>query len=164
MPQEAKPTQHRRPGPQRDPGQFGRAEEARAEGRFLIFIDSSLIIALADEDDQFHDKAVEILLKLEKDQIISDLVLSESVTGVGSRLGYKGGREVFDNLFHNPSIKVVFLNKRLAQRSVATYARYGGRLSFADAVSVRIMQDNKVRTIVSFDSDFDGVEGISRLH
>jgi predicted nucleic acid-binding protein len=28
---------------------------------------------------------------------------------------------------------------------------------------VRVMQDNKVRGIASFDSDFDGVEGVTRL-
>jgi predicted nucleic acid-binding protein len=95
--------------------------------------------------------------------LISDLVLSESVTGVGSRLGYKNGREVFENLFHNPSVRMVFLNKRLAQRSILTYRQYGGRLSFADAVSVRIMTDHRVRTIASFDSDFDAVEGTTRL-
>jgi predicted nucleic acid-binding protein len=122
------------------------------------------MIALADEDDQFHKRAVELLPRLDGDQLISDLVLSESVTWVGAHLGYKQGMEVFDNLFHNPSVKVIFLNKRLAQRAVTTYARYGGRLSFADAVSVRIMQDSRVKTIASFDSDFDGVEGISRLH
>ncbi|MDG7005297.1 MAG: type II toxin-antitoxin system VapC family toxin [Nitrososphaerota archaeon] len=163
VPQETEPAQHRRPWPQRDQGELGRAEEAHTEGRPLIFIDSSFVIALADEDDQFHRKAVELLPDLEKDQLISDLVLSESVTGVGSRLGYKEGREVFDNLFHSPSVKVVFLSKRLAERSALTYARYGGKLSFADAVSVRMMQDNNVRAIASFDSDFDGVQGVTRL-
>ncbi len=96
--------------------------------------------------------------------MISDLVLSESVTWVGAHLGYKNGREVYDNLFHNPVVKLVFLNTRLAQRSFVIYTRYGGKLSFADAVSVRIMQDRKVRRIASFDSDFDEVEGISRVH
>ena len=101
--------------------------------------------------------------ELEAEQVISDLVLSESVTWTGAHLGYKSGREVFDNLFHNPSVRIVYLGKRLAQRSVAAYARFGGRLSFADAVSVRIMEDNKVRRIASFDSDFDGIEGITRI-
>lgn len=122
------------------------------------------MIALADEDDQFHKRAVELLPRLEAEQIVSDLVISESVTWVGVHLGYKSGKEVFDNMFQSPSVKVVFLNKRLTQRSMQTYTRYGGKLSFADAVSVRIMQDNRVKTIASFDSDFDGTEGVTRLH
>lgn len=96
--------------------------------------------------------------------MISDLVLSESVTWVGAHLGYKSAREVFDNLHRNPALKLIFLNKRLTERSFLTYTRYGGKLSFADAVSVRIMQDSKVRRIASFDSDFDDVEGVTRVH
>lgn len=96
--------------------------------------------------------------------MISDLVLSESVTWVGAHLGYKSAREVFDNLHRNPALKLIFLNKRLTERSFLTYTRYGGKLSFADAVSVGIMQDRKVRRIASFDSDFDDVEGVTRVH
>lgn len=85
------------------------------------------------------------------------------MTGVGARLGPGAGKEVFENLLYDPSIKVVFINRSLAERSVSTYLRYGKRLSFADAVSLRIMFDRHIRTIVSFDSDFDSVEGILRL-
>ena len=105
-----------------------------------------------------------MLPNFEADQMISDFVLSESVTWVGAHLGYRSAREVFDNLHHNPAVKLVFVNKRLAERSFQTYTRYGGKLSFADAVSVRVMQDSKVRRIASFDSDFDDVEGINRVH
>ena len=129
----------------------------------MIFIDSSWVIALADEDDQNHDRAARLLPGLDPKQMISDLVLSESVSWVGAHLGYRSAREVFENLFQNPAIKVLFLNKGLAQRSALTYAKYGGKLSFADAVSVRLMQDSKVHEIASFDSDFDGVEGVARI-
>ena len=123
-----------------------------------------MVIALAVEDDQYHTRAVELLPTMDQEQVTSDLVLSESVTGVGARLGFKSAREVFDNLYHNPAVKVVFLNKQLTERSLLTYTRYGGKLSFADAVSVRIMQDRKLKRIISFDSDFDDVEGITRIY
>ncbi|HKT21303.1 MAG TPA: PIN domain-containing protein, partial [Nitrososphaerales archaeon] len=102
----------------------------------MIFVDSSWVIALADEDDQNHERAARLLPGLDPKQMISDLVLSESVSWAGAHLGYKSAHEVFENLFQNPSIKVLFLSKRLAQRSALTYAKYGGKLSFADAVSV----------------------------
>jgi predicted nucleic acid-binding protein len=102
--------------------------------------------------------------KLETQRMISDLVVSESVTGVGVRLGRQAGREVFENLIHDPTVKTVYMNKRLLERSVQTYMKYGERLSFADAVSVRIMYDMQIKEIASFDSDFDSVEGVSRIH
>jgi predicted nucleic acid-binding protein len=85
------------------------------------------------------------------------------VTGVSARLGSRAGKEVFENLLYDPSIKVVFTNRSLAERSISTYLRYGKKLSFTDSVSLRIMFDRHIRTILSFDSDFDSVEGILRL-
>ena len=127
-----------------------------------VFIDSSFVIALADEGDQFHRKAVELLTRLGKSRTISDLVLAESVTAVGARLGSGPGKTVFDNLLYDPLVKVVFSNKRLYQRALPIFLRHGGDLSFSDALSVRIMLDQKITEIASFDSDFDRVEGIAR--
>jgi len=117
---------------------------------------------LADEGDQFHRKAVELLPKLAKNRTISELVLSESVTAVGSRLGSGPGKEVFENLLYDPLVKVVFGNKRLFERAMPLFLKYGGTLSFSDALSVRIMLDQKITEIASFDNDFDRVEGITR--
>jgi predicted nucleic acid-binding protein len=89
-------------------------------------------------------------------------VLSESVTAVGARLGSGPGKEVFDNLLYDPSVKVVFGNKRLYERALQLFLKYGGVLSFSDALSVRIMLDQKITGIASFDGDFDRVEGITR--
>ncbi|MDA4112730.1 MAG: PIN domain-containing protein [Thaumarchaeota archaeon] len=127
-------------------------------------MDSSLIIALADTDDQFHKTAVQVAPELHSEKVISDLVVSESVTGVGARLGERAGREVFENLVHDPTVKTIHLNKRLMERSLQTYVKHGARLSFADSVSVRIMYDMRIKEIASFDSDFDGIEGITRIH
>jgi predicted nucleic acid-binding protein len=130
----------------------------------LIFIDSSLLIAAADEDDQFHKRAKEIIPGLQGEKFLSELIISESVTGVGARLGSKQALKVFENLIYDPSVKVVYTNKRLLERAIQIYIKYDGRLSLADAVSVRIMYDNRIRKIASFDADFDGLENVTRVH
>ena len=119
---------------------------------------------MADADDQFHGRAAEVAQRLGAQKVISDLVVSECVTGVGSRLGMRAAAEVFENLVHDPSVKIVYLNKRLMERAWQTYMKHGARLSFADSASVRIMYDMRIGEIVSFDSDFDFVDGISRVH
>ncbi len=129
----------------------------------MIFLDSSFIIALADEGDQYHDDAVRVFSKLDNHRVISELVIAESVSAVGSRLGVKAGRMVFENLLYDSSTKTHFGNRRLYERAMTIFAKYGGRLSFADSVSVRLMYDQKIREIVSFDSDFDSVEDVARI-
>lgn len=129
----------------------------------MIFLDSSFVIALADTDDQFHERATAALPKLGPRRVLSDLVISESVSAVGTRLGVKAGREVFESLLYDSTNKTVFSSKRLYERALQIYAKYGGRLSFADSVTVRLMYDGKIREIASFDSDFDRVENVVRV-
>ena len=71
--------------------------------------------------------------------------------------------EVFESLLYDSKTKTVFGNKRLYERALPICAKYGGRLSFADAVTVRLMYDAKVKQIMSFDSDFDRVENVVRV-
>ena len=129
----------------------------------MIFLDSSFIIALADLDDQFHEKAVNILPSLGTQRVISGLVISESVTAVGTRLGAKAARDVFENLLYDSATKTIFGSKRLYERAMTIYTKYGGRLSFPDSVTVRLMYDQKIKEIVSFDSDFDRIDHLTRI-
>jgi len=129
----------------------------------VIFLDSSFVIALADADDQYHERAVKILPALGLDRLISDLVISESVTAVGARLGSKAARVVFESLAYDSATKTVFSSKGLYERAMSVYTKYDGRLSFADSVTVRLIYDQKIKQIVSFDSDFDRVDGLTRV-
>ena len=83
---------------------------------------------------------------------------------MGARLGGRAGRHVFENLVHDPTVKTVFLNKRLMDPSIQTYTKYGTRLSFTDAASLRVLYDMKIRMIASFGSDFDNLEGVNRIY
>jgi predicted nucleic acid-binding protein len=129
----------------------------------LIFLDSSFIIALADVDDQFHEDAINVIPRLGAHRVISGLVISESVTAVGARLGAKAARHVFDNLLYDSATKTIFCNKRLYERAMPIYTKYGGKLSIPDSVTVRIMYDQKIKEIASFDSDFDSVDHLTRI-
>jgi predicted nucleic acid-binding protein len=44
------------------------------------------------------------------------------------------------------------------------FLKYGGKLSVADSVSIAIMKRRGIKKIISFDSDFDRVKGISRIY
>jgi predicted nucleic acid-binding protein len=129
----------------------------------VIFLDSSFIIALADIDDQFHERAVKVLPALESQRMISDLVISESVTAVDAKLGSKAARDVFENLTYDSATKTVYSGRRLYERAMLVYIKYNGNLSFPDSVTVRLMYDQKIKEIVSFDSDFDRVDRIARV-
>jgi predicted nucleic acid-binding protein len=129
----------------------------------LIFIDSSYLIALVNDNDQWHDKAVKIIDKIEKRKTItSTLNISETITMIGKISGGKIADETFDYIKDNFTITDVTIN--LLNKTRKTYLKYDGTLSLADCVAVLIMKKYGISEIVSFDSDFDKVKGIVRIY
>ena len=129
----------------------------------MIFIDASFFIAALNKNDQWNEKVTAILpIIIKEEKITSELILSESVTLVGSLFGGKTGLKLFDYILDNHEI--CYADKELIFNAMETFLKYDGTLSFADSVSVEIMKDLGIERIVSFDSDFDKVDGIMRIH
>lgn len=129
----------------------------------MILIDASFFIASAIKRDQWHDRVHEILPEiLEEDKITSILVVSEAVTLVGSLGGGKKGIRLYNYIMDNH--EVIYPDKDVSFRAMETFLQYDGGLSFADSVSLELMQLSGIDTIVSFDSDFDKVKDVHRIH
>jgi len=129
----------------------------------MIFVDSSFFIALVDRKDQWHSAAKSLLPALTSETIlISDLVIVESVSVIGRRSGGKAGEQLYHYFMDN--CDCVITDQKILKGSMQVFLRYDGKLSVSDAVSVFIMKKKNIDRIFSFDSDFDKVEGILRVH
>jgi predicted nucleic acid-binding protein len=129
----------------------------------LIFIDASFFIAASIKKDQWHTRVLEILPEVTKqEKMTSIVVLSEAVTMVGSLAGGKMGARLYNYIIDNHEVK--FMDKDLSTKAMNFFLKYDGVLSFADSVSLELMKQDKIDTIASFDSDFDKVKGIMRIH
>ena len=128
----------------------------------MILVDSSYFIALMREKDMWHNDAVEISDKIKDPYLVSDLIISESVTMVSSLEGGKAGKLLYEYFIDN--CKIEFVDSVMLSRSMEILLKYDGSISLADAVSVEIMNKHRIRKIISFDSDFDKIEGIVRIH
>ncbi len=62
----------------------------------MIFADSSYFIALTREKDRWHKDALRISERIKESMIISELVISESITMVGSFEGGKAGKTLYE--------------------------------------------------------------------
>lgn len=129
----------------------------------MIFIDASFFIAALNKNDQWHEKVDKLLPIIKNEEkVTSELILSESITLVGSLFGGKIGLKLFEYILDNHEVR--YADKELSFNAMETFLKYDGILSFADSVSVEIMKDSGIERIVSFDSDFDKVDGIVRVH
>jgi len=97
-----------------------------------------------------------------EEKITTHLTLSESTTLVGNLFSKKTGLKLFNYILDNYEVGCV--DKYLIFDAMDISLEYDGTLSFADSVSVKLMKDLKLEKIVSFDSGFDKVEGITRIH
>jgi predicted nucleic acid-binding protein len=127
----------------------------------VIFVDSSYFIAIADQKDQWHERAKKLSTKLHNKPVITDLVLSESVTAVGARGGGKAGMTLYEYIIDN--CEVVCMTMDMLEKAMEVFLKYNGNLSLADAASVAVMRSRDITSILSFDEDFDRVAGITRL-
>ena len=128
----------------------------------MIFGDSSFFIALVNRKDRWHRDAVRVSRSIAERFLVTDFVVAESVTPIGSRVSANAGIALYRYIFDD--CDVAFVDEPLLRSSMVRWLRLGGRLSVADAVSVEIMARRKILRIASFDSDFDRVDGIERIH
>lgn len=128
----------------------------------MILVDSSFFIALVDRKDQWHVQAKKMQTSLAGETvIISDLIVAEAVTIVGKRSGGKAGEQLYHFFIDNCDI--IFTDEHILKGGMSVFLQYDGTLSVPDAVSVSIMAKKDIDRILSFDSDFDKVDGITRL-
>ena len=128
----------------------------------MIFADSSFFIAIEREKDRWHKEALKVAEKIREPVLISELIISESITMVGSFEGGKAGKLLYE--YFRDNCRIDFINEEILERSVDTFLKYDGSISLADASSIEIMKKYGVKKIISLDSDFDKVHDIDRIH
>jgi uncharacterized protein len=129
----------------------------------LILVDTNVIVGIYVINDQWHDAAVKLAPEIyKKNKIISDLLISEIITLVASKVGAKESKKLYYHILDNYEIYEV--DRQLYKKSLNTLVKYDGTLSLADSLSIEIMKEKGITEIASFDSDFDKVNGIIRIH
>ena len=129
----------------------------------MIFIDSSFLIALTIERDQWHRQAVEVKNQIiNQKYLISTFMLSEALTHIGSKAGGKMAKPVYD--YVTSTNEIIYPSKDMFLSAIDKFMQYNGTVSYADVLALEIMESHGIDTIVSFDSDFDKVKDIKRIH
>lgn len=129
----------------------------------MIFIDSTYFIALSSKKDQWHQKAVKLLDKIENEEncIVIDGVILETI----AKLGYLSGGKTASLLYNNIKDNYIIYNtNHLYDKAMVNHLKYDGTLSLVDVLIIEKMKELKANEIISFDTDFDKVSGIVRKH
>jgi predicted nucleic acid-binding protein len=127
-----------------------------------VFVDASFWVAIADSRDQWHSRAEELQKHVVPGVRVMDLAAAEALTIVGSLRGGKPARELY--AVFCDSCSLVYVDAELFDSAMERHLTHDGRLSVTDCATVEAMIRSNDRELLSFDSDFDSVRGIHRLH
>lgn len=127
----------------------------------MIFVDTTFLLALLIKTDRYHDLALNIAKNIQEKKMINNTVLNETLnafTGKGGKIGkelYQVINEIFD---------IEYLNEDDYKNAVDIYLNYDSSINYSDCTILVSMQKNKIDKIISFDSDFNKIKGISVIN
>lgn len=128
----------------------------------MYFLDTTFVVGLFVSNDQWHPDAIEVYKKIKNGRlVISKLVLAETVTVLKNKIRTKDILEIYNNI---PHLFEIIDDSELYGGAMDEFVKYDSQISFFDAMYVHIMKEKNILEIASFDSDFDRVNGIIRLH
>ena len=121
----------------------------------MIFLDTSAIYALADENDNDYKEAKELFalaLSQEQELVLHNYILVEAGALIQRRLGLEETKKLFQEIakFH-----IIWIDPplhKLAEDYFHTHATR--KLSFVDCTSFVVMQKQGIKHAFAFDDDF----------
>jgi len=137
-------------------------------------LDSSFLVALIDEKDKWRNTAVLIQKALKKKRarlVYLDCAVKEMISVIARRLEEKGRSQEFTLALQKmeqaiPAERITWMYpevRRLYTEILVVIKEHEGKLNFHDALMVLAAREMDIPHIVSFDQDFDEVEGIERI-
>ena len=133
----------------------------------LPFVDTNIIIRYLTQDDPDQAaRAKQVLDQVAAGTLLvttSETIIGELVFVLSSPRLYDLPRdEIRDHLTAILCMRGLRVpHKRMYLRALELYATTP-RLDFADALAIAHMERSKLTTILSFDTDFDGIPGLTR--
>lgn len=129
-----------------------------------IFVDSSFLIALVNENDSLHEKSLEYIDLIEKnDCYIINLVINEVITVIGNKIDLETAISAFDlinDIFH---VINEYEIKDFNSNTMLIYEKHNTKLSFTDCSIIVDMHYHKIENLLSFDKEFKKAEGINLI-
>lgn len=121
----------------------------------VIFVDTSAIYALLNEDDPNHGPASDVLRRhIDSGRFVThNYVVIEAMALIQRRLGMRSVRRFRNAL--SPLLEVSWIDHARHERAVDAWLRASRRnVSLVDQVSFDLMRERGIRAAFAFDRDF----------
>jgi predicted nucleic acid-binding protein len=136
-----------------------------------VIADSSFLVALFDQSDLLHAKALALGNRGDLEAVFLDCVMNEVFTVVGRRAGERNRIKDLPALFDGirktiPPDRIVWVYPEVRGRYgeiLSLMRAHGGALNFHDCLIALSARAMGIERIASFDADFDKVGWMKRV-
>jgi hypothetical protein len=133
----------------------------------VVAVDSNVLIDYKDTSPNArHRRAERIVLAIDRGDLptcrVTNYVLLETLNWIHERQRHDVAVDLRHRLTESAGFELVQCAKKDFNRAVELFETHGS-LAFGDATTVAYMQRTGVEYLYSFDDDFDGIDGITRL-
>lgn len=132
----------------------------------VAVVDTGVLAGMADSADGHHDVAMDIVRGMDHGDLptgrVTNYVALETLNWIHTRKRHEKAIETYERLSQSAGFELVHCAQKDFTYAVDCFEAYE-RLSFGDATVVAYMERTGVEYLYSFDDDFDGIEGITRL-
>ncbi len=121
-----------------------------------IFVDTSFVIALINDKDQYYDQAQSLSYEFDNSPLVTtDAVLLE----IGNALARdfrKEAIEVIKVLRSGKNTDVIEIDASLFDKGLEIYEKYDDKdWGLVDCISFVVMWERRITEVLTFDSDFE---------
>ena len=120
-----------------------------------IFVDTSFILALINERDQYHEQAQKLSFRFEQAPLVTTIaVLLEIGNALAS--GFKKEAKAVMSLLRNSDrVEVVELDVGIFEKALDMYETFDDKAwGLVDCISFVTMQERGLTDVLTFDRDF----------
>lgn len=121
-----------------------------------LFVDTSFVIALINEKDQYHNQAEALSYQFENSTLITTAAV---LLEVGNALAKDFRREaltVIKVLRKSKRVEVAEVDEALFEKGLAVFEKYTDKTwGLVDCISFVTMWEAELREVLTFDADFE---------
>ena len=123
--------------------------------RKQVFVDTSFVIALINERDQYYLAAQELVALYDRELLVTSEAVLFEVGNALSRAYKKEAIQVIETLLESENVEVVRLTVELFNRAFVLYKKYEDKdWGLVDCLSFIIMEDKNINEVLTFDRHF----------
>jgi len=129
----------------------------------MIFLDTNFLVSFFIEEETDHERAIKLMESIKNEEkIISKLIIAETINLLNKKLKVNKDRIgiIYEELKKDYTI---IEDSFVFDEAVKKTIEYNKRLPFFDFVFMSVMEELKIKEIVSFDGHFDLNKNIKRI-